>query len=413
VVLDGYRFLGRYQQAIKQAGFRLLAIDDYGHAEHYWADLVLNQNLNAEENLYRQREPNTHLLLGTGFALLRREFGKWREWKREIQQLGRKVLVTLGGSDPDNVTGVVIEALAQVAVDGLEAIVVVGASNPHRAKLEAALAGGGAAIELRSSVTDMPALMAWADVAVAAGGTTSWERALMGLPSLVIVLADNQREVAEASERAGIGWNLGRHQQLSAQAIALSLQRLLQDGPTRALMAQRGSELVDGRGAERVVRKLRDGDLCLRPAAPEDCRLIWEWANEPAVRAASFSPEAIPWGVHQEWFAARLNDPNCALFVALNKACVPIGQVRCDVKGDGVAVLSISLDPRFRGKGHGPQLIRKAAEELFGRGSVATIQAFIRHGNAASQKAFEKAGFRKLEETIIRGYAASLLVLRK
>jgi UDP-2,4-diacetamido-2,4,6-trideoxy-beta-L-altropyranose hydrolase len=191
------------------------------------------------------------------------------------------------------------------------------------------------------------------------------------------------------------------------------LQRLLQNAQTRARMAQRGSELVDGRGAERVVRKLRDGDISLRPACPADCHLIWEWANEPAVRTASFSPATIPWEVHQEWFEARLNDPNCALFVALNKAGVPIGQVRCEVKGDGVAVLSISVDTRFRGKGYGTQLIRKATQELFGRGNVDTIQAFIRHGNAASQKAFEQAGFRKVQDTNIRGYTASLLELRK
>jgi UDP-2,4-diacetamido-2,4,6-trideoxy-beta-L-altropyranose hydrolase len=412
VVLDGYQFAAGFQRAIKQAGLRLLVLDDHGHAEHYWADLVLNQNLNAEETLYCQREPYTRLLLGTRFALLRREFEKWRGWKREIPEIGRKVLVTLGGSDPDHVTGKILAALQQVRIDGLEAVIVAGASNPHQAELKAALAGCGTAMQLRTSVTDMPELMAWADVAVAAGGTTSWERALIGLPSLVVILADNQRAIAEATQQVGIGWNLGAHQRLSVPAVTEALERLLKDAGARARMARRGPELVDGLGAVRVVRELRDADVWLRPVRAEDCRLLWEWANEPTVRASSFTTEAIPWEQHQQWFAARLNDPNCAFFIALNGAGVPIGQVRGDVS-DRAAVISISLDPRFRGTGYGTKLIRKGSEILFERGNVDRVHAFIRHGNDASRKAFEKAGFNKVEDTIVRGHAASLLVLRK
>jgi UDP-2,4-diacetamido-2,4,6-trideoxy-beta-L-altropyranose hydrolase len=412
VVVDGYHFLGPFQRVIKQAGQRLLVLDDYGHAEHYWADLVLNQNLHAEESLYHRREPKTHLLLGTRFALLRREFRRWRNWKRDIPQVATKVLVTLGGTDADNVTSKVIQALRKISLEGLEAIVVVGDSNPHQAELRAALAGKGDALCLQTSVTDMADLMAWADVAVAAGGTTSWERALMGLPSLVIILADNQREIAEASERVGIGWNLGPHQLLSVSATAGSLERLMKDAGTRARMARRGSELVDGQGAVRVVRELRDAHIRLRPADAHDCRLIWEWANEPAVRAVSFATDPIPWDRHQQWFAAQLNDAGCAFYVAENEAGVPIGQVRCDINGK-VAVISISLDQRFRGAGYGTKLIRKGCETLFERGNIDTIHAFIRPGNAASFKAFERAGFRKVEDTVVSGQPASLLVLRQ
>jgi UDP-2,4-diacetamido-2,4,6-trideoxy-beta-L-altropyranose hydrolase len=412
VVLDGYHFSSRFQQAIKDAGHRLLVIDDYGHAEHYWADLVLNQNLHAAEALYRRRGPQTRLLLGTRFALLRREFWDLHGWERAIPKVARKVLVTLGGSDPDNVTAKIIQGLQKINGEGFDAVVVAGTSNPHLSDLEAVLAGGKSAIHLRTSVTDMPGLMAWADVAVAAGGTTSWERARMGLPSLVVVLADNQRELAEALEQVGIGWNLGPHQLLSVTAVAEALERLMRDPEARARMARCGPELVDGQGATRVVRKLRDSDVWLRPARADDCRLIWEWANEPSARAASFSTEGIPWERHQQWFAAKLNDPGCTFFIAVNGSGVPIGQLRCDVS-DSTAVISISLDPRFRGTGYGTKMLREGSEELFERGNVNTIHAFIRHGNDASYRAFEKAGFRRVEDTIVQGQPASLLVLRK
>lgn len=412
VVVDGYAFGSAFQRVLKRAGLGVLAIDDYGHADHYWADCVLNQNLHAQEALYAKREPYTRLLLGTRFALLRREFNTWHQWKRDIPEIGRKVLVTLGGSDPDNVTGKIIDSLHQVQIEGLEAVVVAGASNPHLAELEAALQKGRAAIRLRTAVTDMPGLMAWADVAVAAGGTTSWERALMGLPSLTIILAENQRALAETAEQAGIGWNLGPHQQLTVPGAVGALERLLTDAPTRTRMARRGPELVDGLGAPRVVRELQDGDIRLRPACIDDCRLIWEWANEPAVRAVSFTTEAIPWERHAQWFAAKLNDPGCAFFIALNGAGVPVGQVRADVSGNR-AVISISVDARLRGSGYGTTLIRKGAERLFQRGDVETIHAYIRHGNQASLRAFEKAGFSRVEETSVHGHPASLLVFRK
>ena len=119
IVVDGYSFGGDYQKIIKDDGLRLLMIDDYGHAEHYYGDIVLNQNISADEKLYVNREPYTQLLLGVKYTLLRREFWQWRGWKREIPIVARKVLVTLGGSDPDNVTLKVIQALQLVKSDGL------------------------------------------------------------------------------------------------------------------------------------------------------------------------------------------------------------------------------------------------------------------------------------------------------
>ena len=132
--------------------------------------------------MYANREAHTRLLLGTRYVLLRREFWPWRGWRREIPAVARKVLVTLGGGDPDNVTLKVIRALAQVEIEGLEAVVVVGPANPHLEELQAAVKDTPHPIRLESNVTNMPELMAWADVAITAGGSTCWETAFMGLP---------------------------------------------------------------------------------------------------------------------------------------------------------------------------------------------------------------------------------------
>ncbi|NEO10451.1 UDP-2,4-diacetamido-2,4,6-trideoxy-beta-L-altropyranose hydrolase, partial [Moorena sp. SIO3I8] len=226
-VVDGYNFGADYQRVIKDAGLRLLFIDDYGHAAHYWADLVLNQNVYAHQGLYPKRESYTKLLLGTQYTLLRKEFWPWQGWQRQMPTVARKVLVTLGGADPDNVTLKVIQALQQVKVKGLEAVVVVGGSNPHYQQLQAAVHDSGAAIALKYNVTNMPELMAWADIAIAAGGSTCWELAFMGLPSVIIILADNQRAIAEKLDGIGVAVNLGWHEEVLVAHIIQTLTELL------------------------------------------------------------------------------------------------------------------------------------------------------------------------------------------
>lgn len=256
VVVDGYHFGADYQRVIKERGLHLLFIDDMGHAEHYYADLVLNQNIHAHEGLYRNREPYTRLLLGTRYVLLRREFLKWRGWKREIPEVARKVLVTMGGSDPYNVTLKVTQALQQVDVDGLEAIVVVGASNPHYQELQSIVQDSRFPIRLEPNVTNIPELMAWADVAIAAGGTTCWELAFMGVPSLVLVLAENQRPIAEGLARVGAVVSFGWFKHVSIADITSTLSHLLFDKKRRAQMIQCAQRLVGENGVLNILKEL-------------------------------------------------------------------------------------------------------------------------------------------------------------
>jgi UDP-2,4-diacetamido-2,4,6-trideoxy-beta-L-altropyranose hydrolase len=255
LILDGYHFDAEYQRRIKEAGHQLLVIDDMAYLDHYYADIVLNQNIHAEQLQY-SCEPYTRLLLGTKYVLLRREFLKWGGWKREIPEVARKILVTLGGSDPDNVTLKVIRALQQMEVDGLEATVVVGASNPHYEELQSAVQDSRLPIRLGSNLTNMSDLMAWADVAVSAGGSTCWELAFMGLPAVVLELAKNQQDIAVALDKAGLAIALGCHSKVSIARIANSLSRLLKDRSLRLRMSECGRVLVDGMGPDRVIESL-------------------------------------------------------------------------------------------------------------------------------------------------------------
>lgn len=254
-VIDGYHFDAAYQKKIKDAGYKLLWIDDYGHADHYFADLVLNQNVSADESLYTHREPYTRLLLGTRFALLRREFRKWQGWKREIPDLAKKVLVTLGGGDPDNVTLKVIKALKLTAISDLEVKIVVGPANPNLETLEQEIVTNPN-FHLLTNVTNISELMAWADLAVSAGGSTCWEMAFMGLPNIVIVLADNQRPIAEKLHASGAVLNLRWSGGLSVQNIMQAVDLFLLSKEKRERCSIKAQELVDARGGQLVYQEM-------------------------------------------------------------------------------------------------------------------------------------------------------------
>lgn len=256
VVVDGYCFEAAYQKAIKLAGFPLVAIDDYGHAEHYWADVVLNQNAYAAEHFYQSREANTRLLLGTRYALLRPEFRQRPASRRSFRGEACHLLVTLGGADPPNATLKVIQALNLLQQDSLEAVVLVGASNPRAAELKDAAAQIDARIRFLDNASDMPGLMAWADVAIAGAGTTCWELAFMGVPSLLVVLAENQRPIARSLAEAGAAVNLGEAESLSVERIAEELGRLLASPRQCQDMSTRARALVDGLGAVRVAEEI-------------------------------------------------------------------------------------------------------------------------------------------------------------
>ncbi|MGN6869648.1 MAG: PseG/SpsG family protein, partial [Solirubrobacteraceae bacterium] len=252
IVLDGYQFDGDYQARLVAAGARVLALDDHGHARRYSAELVLNQNAGADESLYRDRRTGTRLLLGPGYALLREEFRRWPGRRAAAPLRARRAVVTLGGSDPDNVSATVLEGLA--AVPGpLEVLLMIGGANLHRTALQAAASRCPYPVEVVVDARDMAARLSSADLAVAAAGVTALELARVGTPHIAIVLAENQRPGALALTREEIVVNLGWHADVTPESIGATVAALADDAVRRAEMSRRGRELVDGQGAKRVL----------------------------------------------------------------------------------------------------------------------------------------------------------------
>src|SRR5260370_33362677 len=278
VVVDGYQFSAEYHASIRHGGCRVLVVDDCGSCGPNGADMVLNQNLHAREEMYRNLAKDTELLLGPKFAMLRREFHGWRGWRREIAPVGRKILIAMGGSDPKNFSAQVCEVLRGLRADGVEIRIAVGSSNPHMASLQSVAEKWGGVVRVEQNVSDMPELMAWADIAGSSAGSNCWEICTLGLPSVLLVVAENQQPVAWELGRMGIAIHQSWDEQATREEICGSVRSLLLSSGLRREMSKRGCEMVDGRGAERDVVAMRAESCTLREypaplhaASPRKC----------------------------------------------------------------------------------------------------------------------------------------------
>jgi UDP-2,4-diacetamido-2,4,6-trideoxy-beta-L-altropyranose hydrolase len=251
VVLDGYGFDEAYQQRIFAEGARVMVMDDHCHLPSYATDLLVNQNAGAERFPYILSRDG-HLLCGTPYVLLRKEFTRWSAWQREYPSVGRRLLLTVGGADPEGLTLDWLAALESHCGDALEIHLIAGTDNPRQQDLESLARRSRHRITISLLVDDMASLMTWADVALTAGGSTLWESAFMSMPAVVVCLADNQRGGTTAVADAGAAVFLGERDVVALEQMAAKVFQLVGDQSARAGMGLAGRKLVDGRGAQRV-----------------------------------------------------------------------------------------------------------------------------------------------------------------
>ena len=207
LVVDHYGLDRRWHDAVRPQVRHILAIDDLADRP-LSCDLLLDQTLGREPGDYRHLVPaHCGLLLGARYALLRPQFAAYRQAalkrRRQWQGIGR-LLVSLGGMDPDNLTGRVLQGLAQIRWPGPIAVdVVLTSQAPHLEEVQSLASQSALNITVCSDVTNMAELMSRADLAIGAGGTTSWERCCLALPTVLVVEAENQRKIAAELEKAG------------------------------------------------------------------------------------------------------------------------------------------------------------------------------------------------------------------
>lgn len=213
LVVDHYGLDAQWEAELRPHAKNIMVIDDLANRAHD-CDVLLDQNLGSTETAYRTLVPDhCQLFIGPKYALLRPEFAQWRPYslaRRKPPKLER-ILITMGGVDKDNVTAEVLNALAECLPslhDKIKVSVVMGHLAPHLEQVQQLSDTMPFDTEVLVGVENMAELMANSDLAIGASGSTSWERCCLGLPSIFIVLADNQKVIAEFLESHGVGYSI-------------------------------------------------------------------------------------------------------------------------------------------------------------------------------------------------------------
>jgi UDP-2,4-diacetamido-2,4,6-trideoxy-beta-L-altropyranose hydrolase len=404
IVFDHYDIDAAGERQTAGALPRTVAFEDRPNRRHDVDILVDPTPLRQRKSYDGLVGAETVRLVGPAYAQLRRSWLTKRAdalARRSRNWDVRRVLVSMGATDPLNATAKVLEALAHIE-GAFELDVVLGPSAPHLAVIREALAGRGT---LHVDPPDFPRLVADADLAIGAAGSSCFERACLGLPALIVELADNQADLIAAFEDCGAARAATRQQLEDSLWLARIISELIDDEEARAAMSETGQRLVDGRGPQRLLlnmigfRTTGGGAVTLRLAEADDEDWLLQLQARPETRRYAINPTVPSLSEHASWMKRMLASADSLLSLVEHdgKRC---GMVRLDrLAGQATAFqVSIAIDPALHGRG-----IATAALKLTRRAfPKAELVATVLRGNSASQSLFERAGYRKESEELFR-----------
>jgi UDP-2,4-diacetamido-2,4,6-trideoxy-beta-L-altropyranose hydrolase len=251
LIVDHYALDINWESKVRPYVDKIFAIDDLSNRAHS-CEILLDQTFGKHPVEYQNLVPrNCRLLVGSEYALLRPEFAKLRglSLSRRQNKGINSILVTLGGVDRDNITGIVIEAIRLSGfAKNTDITVVMGKSSPWIEEIQT-LASDLDRITVKVDVSNMAELMKDSDLCIGAAGSTAWERCCLGLPSIMLVLADNQKEIALQLNNAGAAILCKN----SIEDISDALLDLYEDQARLIKMGRIASAICDGIGVERAV----------------------------------------------------------------------------------------------------------------------------------------------------------------
>ena len=397
LIVDHYGLDTRWESALRPYCRKFMVIDDLADRQHD-CELLLDQNLVADMvHRYDDRVPQTcGTMLGPDYALLQPQYAQLHPRTPPRQGPVRRMLVYFGGADTGNLTGLAIAAFLSLDRIDVAMDVVINPAGSQIDKIREQVTGQQN-IRLHAGLPSLAPLMAEADLAIGGGGATSWERCCLGLPALVITLAENQRPIAAELVRHGLIRWLGHCDEVGEEELAQTMREVFDTGLDPA-WSESCNQLVDGQGAARVAGYLlvRPGvPLFARLAGPSDESLFLHWANDPLTRGNSFDSSRIEVDTHRAWFRPRLRDiENCRMYVVETADALPIGQVRFTRAGDAWEI-HYGLDARCRGRGLGAFLLATAldAARADSRDSELDFFGRVKVENTPSRKIFVQLGF--------------------
>ena len=252
VVLDNYSLSSEWETTVRPFVEKIAVIEDLADRRHD-CDLLIDQNYSDRtvETFKRQVPETCKFLIGPKYAMLNLVFAKIREVSVAPRTELKRVLVFCGGSDPKNLTKTVLDALSGDEFSDLAVDVVIGAQNQNFKS--GSTNQYDTNIQFHESGDDFAKIMSNSDLAIGAGGTTTWERMCLGVPSVVVSIAENQVPTCEKLGREGFVRYLGPQSEVTNESVASAIREFLQTPSALSAVSIKSQILVDGKGCERVA----------------------------------------------------------------------------------------------------------------------------------------------------------------
>lgn len=367
------------QKLVKKAAF----IDDYIRL-NYPPGIIINGTIGAEALPYEKDDKHEYLL-GIDYMPLRKEFWDVEPNKKKNKKV-KNVLITFGGQDFRELTFPVLDLLfknyPQLNYHVIKGINISEVKYPVNIYFYNSL-----------NAKEMLDLMYKADIVISAAGQTTYELARVGIQTIGIGVAENQKYNLKGwIENGFFKKEIWYHQEDLLAQVTHSVKEIIKKSHNVK------TTYCDGQGARRIIKRIIDNrinlitDIILREATFNDAEIIFDLSNDDEVRTNSINKNLIEWKSHQKWLKLRLNDKNykILLFFIENNL---LGQVKFEIDSP-TAIISISLHRDFRGKGLSSIVLKKAIEYFLGENdAINSIVALIRPENHSSIKSFLKAGF--------------------
>ncbi len=391
LIVDHYALDFRWESKLRDVTQKLMVFDDLANRNHD-CDILLDQNFYVDMNSrYAEKVPkHCQLMLGPKFALLREEFLEARKTIKVRTGIVKRVLIFFGGMDSENYTGKAIEALSGLSEYHFDVDVVIGAGHPNKGEIMRMCTTQAYLCHVQTN--NMAELMANADLAIGAGGSATWEKCCLGLPSVTMATAENQFKQLSDLAIHGCCYLIQNKNNIIA-SIKLHTIAVVDNANLLIFISNNCSSLVDGLGVNRLISKvIIQKDIKIRQVSKQDEQDVYEWRNHSAIRAASRNKSIIERSSHQSWFQQMLVNENIVmLIIELNKT--PIGVVRYDIQGEQAEV-SIYLIQQEKSRGLGNVVLESS--ELWiasNRPTLKQLNAHVQVSNRASHKLFEKASY--------------------
>jgi len=412
LIVDHYSLDYNWQQQIRATLHleKIMVIDDLANRKHD-CDILLDQTLGRKACDYKNRVPShCQLMLGSEYIMLRDEFLQSRELakdKREQTSEINNILITMGGTDPDNIAEQLLIWLikfknSQLNNKAIHVTLVANQTSPFIKNLQT-ISANNSWITIVSNPKSMANLMLEADIAIGSSGATAWERCCLGLPSLSIISADNQRFLSEKLTKSGAVISLGHFNKLSDEVLTKSLNEIMYKKTTYQTMVNQCFACCDGLGVKKVTDTLLtdfSDNIFLEEANYGDCQDIFNWQSNEDIRKYSHNPKPVIWQEHCDWMKNTIENTNRHLYMI--KITSPIGQnkesvglLRLDMieksthEIDANWLISILIAPEHQGKKIAYQAINKIPQTYKEQGIIAEVHK----KNIASHQLFVKTGF--------------------